>query len=73
MLSTFIRRIGRHEGKHRRRRQFFRPQLTVLEDRVAPAERRRSEGDGQEVSWPSHGDELAHFAMQWVTTGHLAL
>jgi hypothetical protein len=35
MFGTFNRRIGR--GKQRRSRHFFRPQLTVLEDRVAPA------------------------------------
>jgi uncharacterized repeat protein (TIGR01451 family) len=34
MLGTFTRRIGRRDHRSRR---FFRPQLIVLEDRVAPA------------------------------------
>ena len=37
LVSWLKQQLDGPAGKHRRWRHFFRPQLTVLEDRVAPA------------------------------------
>src|ERR1700732_3561694 len=37
LVSWLKQQLDGHAWKHRRRRHFFQPRLTVLEDRVAPA------------------------------------